>query len=101
MPGPPVRRIITTDDPGFSNEVKVKGTYLDPASQKYIFSKFLFISAEEEALFFKNNPKFSGEYVDEDEGPPPNQQKIPAAVRGKKLPHKTKNQAAKGFLAKG
>ena len=40
--------------------MKVKGTYVTPGPSKFISSRFLFTTPEEEADFFRKNPQYEG-----------------------------------------
>ncbi len=80
MPGPPVGHILTSDDVGLgTNEMKVKGTYVTPTQNKYISSRFLFTSEEEEKEYFEKNPEYYG-YLDLDDLGKPREPDIPYRI---------------------
>lgn len=81
MPGPPVSTILTSNDVGLgTNEMKVKGTFV--VGRGFVTSRYLFLSPEEEAEFFKNNPFYEGFLDLDDEG----------KEREPNIPFKMKNQ---------
>lgn len=83
MPGPPVSTILTSNDVGLgANEMKVKGTYVNPTAEKFISSRFLFTSVEDEEDFFKRNPDYKG-FLDLDDI---------GKQRGPDIPYKMKHQ---------
>ena len=84
MPGPPVRTILTSDDVGLGTfEMKIKGTYVQPGAQKYISSRFLFVSEEEEAAFFAKNPEYVG-FLDLDDMGKPREPDVPYRITKQK-----------------
>jgi hypothetical protein len=100
MPGPPVRTILTSDDIGLGSfEMKVKGTFTLPGNEKFIISKFLFISPEEEQTFMDRNPEYRrGGYVDVND---PNAKGVQSPIRGRRVPQKPKDQIKAKVLSKG
>lgn len=95
MPGPPVRTILTSDDIGLgTTQMKVKGTYVLPGTNKAITSRYLFISEEEEKAFIDSHPEYKKEptFIDLEDGAP---------IRGIDTPYKIKNQKKTGIFNEG
>lgn len=93
MPGPPVSTILTSNDVGLgTNEMKVKGTYILPGTNKAITSRYIFISEEEEKEFIDSHPEYKKvpTYIDLEDGAP---------VRGIDIPYKIKNQKKAGIIS--
>jgi hypothetical protein len=109
MPGPPVGTILTSNDIGLgTNEMKVKGTFtLMENDKKFVMSKFLFISPEEEEAFLVRNPEYrKGGFIDiNDPGPVQainsNNSMVNVPIRGRKVAQKAKDQVKDNVLSKG
>src|SRR5260221_11767694 len=105
--GPPVRTILTSDDIGLGTyEMKVKGTYTLAGIEKYITSKFLFISPEEEQAFFDRNPEYKKKDAFLELNDPGNVkainstgERVNVPIRGRKAPPKAKDQIKDGILS--
>jgi hypothetical protein len=94
VPGPPVGTILTSNDAGLGTfEMKVKGTFVLLGTEKYLISKFLFTSQEEEDLFMERNPLYKkGGNLDLNDA---------GKSRGRNIPHSVKDQTKDGIMSKG
>lgn len=110
MPGPnPNGTILTSNDVGLGTyEMKVKGTYLvEDGPAKYVTSKFLFTSPEEEEAFMARNPRYrKGGFLElNDPGSVKainsNGKTVNVPIRGRKIPSKSADQIQDGIMSEG